>query len=214
MLPYICWIITIKVVFRPTTRGEEHVFLAGDLCGHNVIIATLASSQECGASSAAALASQLRKNFPNLWFGLLVGVATGLPNLSRQPPLDIRLGDVLLGLPAGDNAGLIYYDLGQETDQTGLQLLHGSSLLARTATVVRSAIGNIRLMDLNRADSFLPYYHQMKHKTHSTGTFIDPGQDNDALYESIDETEGLVERKPFREDTSLVWMYSHRREDT
>lgn len=190
----------------PMTRGDDYVFLAGDLCGHNVIIATLPAGQEGGAGSAAALASQVKKFFPNLWFGLLVGVAAGLPNLSRQPPLDIRLGDVLIGLPDGENAGLIAYDLGKETGQNGLQLLHGGRVLASTETVVRSAMGNIRLIDMDRADSFLPYYHQIKDKRHSCGTFIDPGQENDSLYETVDETERLVERKRRpSSDRTRVW---------
>ena len=83
----------------PMGRGDDYVFQAGDMCGHNVIIATLPAGQEYGTGSAAALASQVKRFFPNLWFGLLVGVAAGLPNFSRCPPLDIRLGDVLVGLP-------------------------------------------------------------------------------------------------------------------
>jgi hypothetical protein len=55
-------------------RGNDCVFFAGDMCGHNVIIATLPEGREYGTGSTAALASQV-KSFPNLWFGLLVGVA-------------------------------------------------------------------------------------------------------------------------------------------
>ncbi len=47
-------------------RGDDYVFLAGDLCKHNIIIATLPAGQEYGTSSAAALASQVKKFFPNL----------------------------------------------------------------------------------------------------------------------------------------------------
>ncbi|KAI4593084.1 hypothetical protein KJ359_010172 [Pestalotiopsis sp. 9143b] len=79
--------------------------------GHNVVIATLPASQEYGTGSAAALASQVKKFFPNMWFGLLVGVAAGLPKFSDARPRDIRLGDVLVPLPEGNSAGLIAYDL-------------------------------------------------------------------------------------------------------
>src|SRR5271169_2238040 len=96
----------------PMGRGDDYVFQAGDVCGHNAIIATLPAGQEYGTGSAAALASQVKKFFPNLWFGLLVGIAAGLPNLSRSPPLDIRLGDVLVGVGEGDDAGLVLYGLG------------------------------------------------------------------------------------------------------
>src|SRR5271154_3134148 len=116
----------------PMGRGDDYIFQAGDVCGHNVIIATLPAGQEYGTGSAAALASQIKTFFPNLWFGLLVGIAAGLPNFSRIPPRDIRLGDVLVGLPEGESAGLIAYDLGKETGNDGFQLLRLGHALAHT----------------------------------------------------------------------------------
>ncbi|OAR01858.1 hypothetical protein LLEC1_01794 [Akanthomyces lecanii] len=115
----------------PTSRGDDYIYQAGDINGHNVIVATLPVGQEYGTGSAAALASQIKKFFPNLWVGLLVGVAAGVPNLARNPPVDIRLGDVLVGLAIGDSAGLIAYDLGKETAD-GFQLLRYGHVLAST----------------------------------------------------------------------------------
>ena len=93
----------------PMQRGNDYVFLAGDLNRHN--IATLPAGREYGTGAAAALASQAKSFFPNLWFGLLVGVAAGLPNLAANPPLDIRLGDVLVAVSDGDSPGLVAYEL-------------------------------------------------------------------------------------------------------
>ncbi|KAL2674072.1 hypothetical protein Neosp_012518 [[Neocosmospora] mangrovei] len=165
----------------PVSRGDDYVFQAGDINGHNIIIATLPESQEYGTGSAAALASQVKKIFPNLWFGLLVGVAAGLPNLDKDPPLDIRLGDVLVGLPEGESAGLVAYELGKET-ANGFQLLQLGRVLANTETVVRSAIGSIKMMAPNDVDEFLPLYETIKDKQHPRGTFQDPGQERDVLY--------------------------------
>ncbi|RYP55521.1 hypothetical protein DL770_010904 [Monosporascus sp. CRB-9-2] len=191
----------------PMGRGDDYVFQAGEMYGHNVIVATLPAGQEYGTGSAAALASQVKKFFPNLWFGLLVGVAAGLPNLTQSPPLDIRLGDVLVGLPTGKSAGLIAYDLGKETAKDGFQLLHFGYVLASTETVVRSAIGSIKLKALKDAETFLPYYETIKHKEHSSGTFVDPGQKQDKLYLVDDSgTERLVERERRPDDMrARVW---------
>jgi nucleoside phosphorylase len=191
----------------PMGRGDDYVFQAGDMCGHNVIIATLPAGQEYGTGSAAALASQVKRFFPNLWFGLLVGVAAGLPNFSRCPPLDIRLGDVLVGLPTGESAGLIAYDLGKETGQNGFQLLRFGHVLATTETVVRSAIGSIKLLAPNDAEVISPYYESIKHKRHSNGTFVDPGQKQDILYQIDDDgNERLVEREKRPDDErTRVW---------
>ncbi|KAI7760788.1 hypothetical protein LZL87_008000 [Fusarium oxysporum] len=170
----------------PISRGDDYVFLAGDINGHNIVIATLPPGQEYGTGSAAALASQIKKFFTNLWFGLLVGVAAGLPNLRKIPPIDIRLGDVLVGLSEGDSAGLVAYDLGKETSE-GFQLLRFGQVLANTETVVRSAIGNIKIRAPDDTDVFLPFYERIKDKEHSRGTFADPGQEKDIFYDIGDD---------------------------
>lgn len=176
--------------------GNDYVFQAGDICGHNVIIATFPAGQKYGTGSAAALASQVKTFFPNLWFGLLVGVAAGLPNLSRNPPLDIHLGDILVGLATGNGAGLVAYDLGKETGNHGFELLDHGYALANTATVVRSAIGSIKLKEPNDTNLFLSYYQSIQNKKHPSGTLTDPGQDKDMLYQfDCDENELLVQRE-------------------
>lgn len=170
----------------PTSRGDDYIFSAGDINGHNIVIATLPAGQEYGTGSAAALASQIKKFFTNLWFGLLVGVAAGLPNLRKTPPIDIRLGDVLVGLPEGESAGIVAYDLGKETTE-GFQLLRSGQVLANTETVVRSAIGSIKIRAPYDTDIFLPFYDSVKDKEHSRGTFADPGQERDVFYDIGDD---------------------------
>ncbi|KAK6452397.1 hypothetical protein FP744_10008648 [Trichoderma asperellum] len=190
--------------------GNDYVFQAGDVCGHNVIIATFPAGQKYGTGSAAALASQVKNFFPNLWFGLLVGVAAGLPNLSRNPPLDIRLGDVLVGLATGNSAGLIAYDLGKETGKDGFELLNHGYALANTETVVRSAIGSIKLIEPKDTNLFLPYYKSIQNKEHSYGTFNDPGQDTDMFYQfDKDGIQRLVQRDQRPDDKRVrVWYGS------
>lgn len=181
----------------PLSRGDDYIFLPGDVCGHNTIIATLPAGQEYGTGSAAAIASQVKKCFPNLWFGLLVGVAAGLPNFSRTPPLDIRLGDVLVSLPEGDSPALVAYDLGKETDQNGFQPLRGGHVLSSTEAVVRSAIGRIKLEAPNDATLFLHYFEKVKDEEHSDGSFVDPGQENDLYYDvGNDGVERPRQRQP------------------
>ncbi|KAK8016091.1 purine and uridine phosphorylase [Apiospora rasikravindrae] len=191
----------------PMGRGDDYVFHAGDIVGHNIIIATLPAGQEYGTGSAAALASQVKKFFPNLWFGLLVGVAAGLPSLSHTPPRDIRLGDVLVALPDGESAGLVAYELGKETTEDGFQPLRLGHVLATTETVIRSAIGSIKLHAPNDAPLFLDYYEAMKDRDHELGTFSDPGQEHDKLYMTgEDGMERMVDR-PRRpvEKRTRVW---------
>lgn len=182
----------------PVSTGDDYVFQAGSMGGHNIIIATLPAGQEYGTGSAAALASQVKKFFPNLWFGLLVGVAVGLPDLSRKR--DIRLGDVLVSLPEGESPALIPYDLGKETED-GFQPLRLGYSLAMTVPIVRSAIGSIKLETPNEAETFQPHFERMANCEHATGTFVDPGQDKDVLY---DENNQPIQR-PRRSQRTRVW---------
>ncbi|KAH7184061.1 hypothetical protein DER44DRAFT_710231 [Fusarium oxysporum] len=190
----------------PVDRGDDYVFHAGAMGGHNIIIATLPAGQEYGTGSAAALASQVKKFFPNLWFGLLVGVAAGLPDLSRVPIRDIRLGDVLVGLPDGESAGLVPYDLGKETED-GFQPLRLGHSLAMTEPIVRSAIGGIKLQAPNDTEIFLPYYEKIRDCEHATGTFADPGQDDDILYLARGNGQEEVVERPRRSSyqRTRVW---------
>ena len=70
--------------------------------------------------------------------------------------------------------------------------------MAVTETVVRAAIGNIKLQSPpDDVDLMLPYYDQMKDKEHGNGTFADPGQGADRLH--IDSSSGIPtiqEREP------------------
>jgi len=181
-----------------SSRGTDYIYMAGDINGHNVVIATLPAGHSYGASSAAALASQVKLEFPNIWFGLLVGVAAGLPNLSKDR--DIRLGDVLVGLGQGDSAGIISYSLGKETDDGFKPIQHG--VQAKTEPIVASAIGNIKILAPTKWDNtlntLLGYYKGIKDESHSNGTFADPGQENDQLYQTVYEEDRPVTKPAIR----------------
>jgi nucleoside phosphorylase len=190
-----------------TKRGDDYLYMAGDINGHNIIIATLPAGHDYGVGSAAALASQVKKSFPNLWFGLLVGVAAGLPDLSRTPPNDIRLGDVLVSTGERGSTGIVTYGLGKETSD-GFELLHETQTKAET--VVRSAIGLIKSLFPMHGNTFLRYYESIKNERHSNGTFIDPGQENDQLYAAVKEENCLVLKlveRPLRNQSerTRVW---------
>lgn len=189
----------------PLQRGDDYVFQAGEICGHNVLIATLPAGEPYGTGSAAALASQVKKYFPNLWFGLLVGVAAGLPRLDGPSPRDIRLGDILVALPEGEQPALVAYELGKET-KDGFKLLRDGHVMAVTETVVRSAIGSIQLQAPDDVETVLPYYNEIKDKEHASGTFADPGQDADTLYTNDAEVLARVRRPDDRR--TRIWYGS------
>ncbi|KAL2822904.1 WD40-repeat-containing domain protein [Aspergillus granulosus] len=188
---------------RFVNSGNRYVYHAGDMCGHKVIIATLAAGQTYGTNAATSLASHVRHYFPNLWFGLLVGVAAGLPNLSFSPPRDIRLGDVIVALPDGKNPAILPYGLGKQTGQNEFELLRYGHSLPPTEYIVGSAIGKIKASE-QEAKAVLGYYKDVIQKAPK---FSDPGQDHDILYLSEDN---ISVQRLRRRDTerTRVWYGS------
>ncbi|KAI1451314.1 purine and uridine phosphorylase [Annulohypoxylon moriforme] len=181
----------------PINPGDDYIFEAGEMCGHNIVIATLPLGQEYGTGSAAALASQAKKFFPNLWFGLLVGVAAGLPKLQSTQRRDIRLGDILVSTPDTTNPAAVAYGLGKDMGKDEPELLRQGHILAQTETIVRAAMGSVRLRLLKNPSIFLQYYEKIKDIGHDDGTFVDPGQEHDKLYHNDDNgVDSPVEREP------------------
>ncbi|KXX79679.1 hypothetical protein MMYC01_202551 [Madurella mycetomatis] len=190
----------------PTGRGDDYLFHAANVCGHNVVLATLPAGQNYGTGSTAALVSQSEEVLPKPLVRFARWRCRRLPNLSTNPPRDIRLGDVLVAPPEGGSAGLVGYDLGKET-KDGFQLLRFGHALATTEAIVRSAIGSIKIHAPNDSERFLVHYTNMKDEEHAHGTFVDPGPDRDVLYE-VDEyrMEKLVKRGPWPDSRRTpVW---------
>lgn len=187
----------------PVQRGDDYIYWAGDMRGHNVVIGTLPEGHEYGNAAAAALASQMKAFFRNVWLGLLVGVAAGLPKLAGEPKRDIRLGDVLVAVPDGDDTpGLVAYELGKDTAD-GFRLLRSGRALVRTEPIISSAIKHIKIEAPDDAALFLPFYLSMKNKDR----FADPGQDRDTLFDFDDKGSPHKIRRAIRprHERTRVW---------
>ncbi|KAH8435402.1 uncharacterized protein LDX57_013032 [Aspergillus melleus] len=189
----------------PVGPGDDYLFHAGEIHGHNVVIATFAAGQRYGTNSAASLASHIKRFFPNLWFGLLVGVAAGLPNLSSSPPCDIRLGDVIVAYspPSGDPPAIVPYGLGKQKGGGDFELLCNGHSLPQTQRIVGSAIGKLKA-EKRDTQAILGYYRNI---ADAATQFPDPGQENDVLYLSDGDQPVSRQRRPDAERTR-VWYGS------
>ncbi|KAJ4165666.1 hypothetical protein LMH87_007289 [Akanthomyces muscarius] len=176
-------------------EAKNCIFHAGRMCGYNVIIAHVLD-RSYGVAWAASVIGEATI-FKNIQFSLLVGVAAGLPNPARKPPIDIRLGDVLVARVEGNDAAIIPYGFGKETENDGFQLMGSGHVLEKTKKVVSSIISTLKLKYGNSADFFLPHYNKIRDKDHQlSGIFMDPGQENDILYQINDDgTEHIVQRR-------------------
>jgi ankyrin repeat protein/nucleoside phosphorylase len=128
--------------------GELNNYILGRIGDHNVTIACL-SAGRYGTNSAASTATDMVNKFHGLKFGLIVGIAGGIPRYSTdvsqgsgdQP---IHLGDVVISYPKDCRAGVVQYDSGK-TGPGGRQSLNGSlngphETLLKAVSIMRSSI--------------------------------------------------------------------------
>lgn len=90
--------------------GDRNQYVLGQINGHNVVIASLSAGYQ-GTVSAATVAVHLSRTFPSIRLRLLVGIGGGVPSKKN----DVRLGDVVVGIPTDIYGGVVQYDLGKQT---------------------------------------------------------------------------------------------------
>uniref|UniRef100_A0A093VM92 Ankyrin repeat domain-containing protein 50 n=1 Tax=Talaromyces marneffei PM1 TaxID=1077442 RepID=A0A093VM92_TALMA len=94
--------------------NDENIYTLGSIyCSggkHNVVIASLPPGRS-GPTPAATTATHMLSSFPEIKFGLIVGIGGGIPSDDN----DIRLGDVVVSQPDGQFGGVRQYDRGKAT---------------------------------------------------------------------------------------------------
>ncbi|KAJ4247811.1 hypothetical protein NW762_013020 [Fusarium torreyae] len=87
---------------------DNNNYALGRIGKHNVVMAVLPKS-EYGTTSAAVVANNMLRTFPNIRFGLMVGIGGGAPSAKH----DIRLGDVVVSTRSNGEGGVFQYDYGK-----------------------------------------------------------------------------------------------------
>ncbi|PKK53053.1 hypothetical protein CI102_4130 [Trichoderma harzianum] len=108
----------------PQSENTAYVFRYGRMSDHNVAIVCLPSGKT-GTISSATVSVKLMANFPNIKYGLMVGIGGGSPGPS--PENDIRLGDIVVSQPGDRYGGVVQYDFGKPIAQ-GKFVRHGGIL--------------------------------------------------------------------------------------
>ncbi|GAB1208480.1 hypothetical protein APSETT445_007230 [Aspergillus pseudonomiae] len=97
----------------PPTPHDENAYIVGRMGKHNVVIARPIGQ---GKANAAETAVNMIRTFPQIRFGLMVGVGGGATD-SPDPYMgkrDIRLGDVVVSRPQDNHGGIMQYDTGKK----------------------------------------------------------------------------------------------------
>ncbi|KAI1821809.1 hypothetical protein F4861DRAFT_532688 [Xylaria intraflava] len=116
---------------------DNNSYTLGRVGNHNVVIAAMPHRQY-GLVSAAVVARDMVRSFPNVRIGLMVGIGGGAPS----PKHDIRLGDVVISSPGCANSGVLQYDYGktvQDQSFTATGYLNQPPLFMMTALATLKA---------------------------------------------------------------------------
>lgn len=97
----------------PQPEADHNVYNLGSIFNHNVVIAGLPTTGNC---SAATVVAQMRNTYPQLRFGLLVGIGGGVPTYTDAGP--IRLGHVVVSQPVGQHTYRYYQTWSSELQTT------------------------------------------------------------------------------------------------
>ncbi|KAJ0153294.1 Beauvericin cluster-specific repressor BEA4 [Fusarium oxysporum f. sp. albedinis] len=112
----------------PRQANDTNSYVLGSIKNKNVVIACLPTDQY-GTNNAASVLSNMRRTFPNIEIGLMVGIGGGVPLKA-----DIRLGDIVVGVR------VMQYDVGKTLSggfqRTGVPKIPDST--------IRTVISNLR----------------------------------------------------------------------
>ncbi|KAL7895586.1 purine and uridine phosphorylase [Trichoderma sp. SZMC 28014] len=91
--------------------NDSNTYFFGRIGEHRVVIGCLAAGRY-GLASATCVSQDMIRSFPQIRFGLMVGIGGGAPT----PERDIRLGDVVVSVPNGKLSGVVQFDLGKRVN--------------------------------------------------------------------------------------------------
>ncbi|KAI2822220.1 hypothetical protein CBS115989_2234 [Aspergillus niger] len=154
--------------------GDENTYTLGEIQGHNVAITCLPSGQY-GIAAAANAASRMRISFPNIQYGLLVGIAGGVPD---SPHADIRLGDIVIGQPTSTHPAVVQYDFGKSVDGVFQRI----GRLDPPSSVLLSALSKLQANHTNKRSKVAEFLQKLGD---CNELFRHPGQDQDRLFKPL-----------------------------
>lgn len=156
--------------------GDNNTYCLGRIHKHNIAIAALPDGRY-GTSTAVAVATSMLHSFPNIRIGLMVGIAGGAPTADD----DIRLGDIVVSAPRGDQSGVFQYDFGKTIQG---QKFHYTKHLNKPPTAVLTAISSLRAKHERRGHNIAAAVQERVAKLRRPKDYSRPDAATDVLYRS------------------------------
>ncbi|GKT67269.1 LOW QUALITY PROTEIN: hypothetical protein ColTof3_14608 [Colletotrichum tofieldiae] len=156
------------------SRADRNVYNLGSINGHNVVVAGLYQPGNCPAAT---VVTQMRMTFPNLQFGLLVGIGGGVPVATDNGM--IRLGHVVVSKPTGKHSGAIQYDHGKAKNG----VFERTGFLAPPPTVLLNAAQDLAVSRaMSDTDPIEGHIRRIDTSRRGLRRFRYPGAEKDRLF--------------------------------
>ena len=157
----------------PKVNGDPNSYTFGRTGGHNVIL-TCFPAGLMGKSIATKTAVHMNRSFPGLK-GLMVGIGGGVWSHKN----DVRLGDVVVSLPANKHGGVVQWDFGRVEDG-GFQRRGSTN---KPSQALLNAIQNLRRQHQREGDRLEECLKEMAQKSRKmSADFKYPGSHLDRLF--------------------------------
>ncbi|KAL7807560.1 purine and uridine phosphorylase [Trichoderma aethiopicum] len=157
----------------PNPSGDYNAYTLGVIGKHKVVIAGLPKGR-IGTTSSATVATRMVSTFPNIKFGLMVGIGGGIPQRTR-------LGDVVISCPCGPDPGVVQWDMGKAEDG-GIFRRTGS--LAPPPTSLLTALGKFEADQMASRTKMLGYLNALRKMPNVPKSFLKSDSLKDVLYQS------------------------------
>lgn len=158
-------------------QNDNNIYTLGKIGQHNVVIAVLPEG-EYGTTSAANVAQDMLRTFPNVEIGLMVGIGGGAPTFDN----DIRLGDIVVSMPRDGKGGVFQYNFGKAIQDQDFQV---TGHLNQPPRILRAAVGNLKAQyEANGHQLEDAINRALERKSRMKGKYKRPDPNTDRLYQS------------------------------
>ncbi|PWY90581.1 purine and uridine phosphorylase [Aspergillus sclerotioniger CBS 115572] len=157
--------------------GDPNHYTLGRIATHNIVIVNLPIT---GNTSTAAAVAHMRRTFPSVRFGVLVGIGGGVPAVTDKGR--IHLGDVVVGKPDMGTPGVVEYANFQEWSDGWSSYAKCGSLLLPPAELLEGVQVVERKRARLRVDPVREHLRRIDTTIRGLRRYDFPGRSQDFLY--------------------------------
>jgi nucleoside phosphorylase len=158
--------------------NDNNDYKLGKIGENNVVIAVSTYGEYNRMSSAAAVAMDMLRSFPNIRVGLMVGIGGGAPSQKH----DIRLGDIVVSAPRDGKSGVLQYDFGKLYQNRSFQR---TDVLNQPPEVLQTALNRLKAQyEINGHSYEEDINNILQNKPRLQKKFSRPNPSSDRLYRS------------------------------